>query len=276
MTALWTQAAPGPYWTPLPKLTELALGQYLRPVGALGSPPEGSPGAFHVVLEGTRGHRVCVSSHRKRPSPRPARGPRPSRASRVCRLPAGRGHGDTAGRTPGALSTPFSALGPTCPSCWAAQPQLTRGGSATSRERPRQRRCQLGCCPAGLVSVGARGRLGPQSGLSGARSGCYSQTRRQVLGLEVRGARGALVVLLVRGPLPGRGSQERRRGRGLPCFPVRGADKVTSWPLGCGKSPGAPASSQVRFTPERPGASGPGAMRAPQHLFPLPSGTSPA
>lgn len=76
-------------------------------------------------------------------------------------------------------------------------------------------------------------------GFLGARSSGYSQTPQRVLGLEAPGGPGALVVLLVRGVLPGRAPQVCRWGRGLPCFPAQVGEVITLSPRGVPK-PQAP------------------------------------
>lgn len=56
-----SQGRPSPRCPCTPELTKPVHRQYLQPISASGCQPEGSPGAFHVILKNTV-TQVCVSS----------------------------------------------------------------------------------------------------------------------------------------------------------------------------------------------------------------------
>lgn len=220
------------------------------------------PGGEHTGTPGS------VSSHRKRPAPGWAGIQTPERVASeggvACgRAPAGRVMG-TAGPTRGAASAPHSAL--TC------------GGSVTSREEPRQGWHQSGCCPAVPVSVGARGRLGPQSwAFWGPGAAGTHKPRSESWAWRPRGARGpwwsCWSGASCQAVLP-----RCADGAGVSLASLHRWERSSPSALGVSLNPrrhctaGAPVFSHEHFTSEEPGGEQPARSYAnPKHLFLLAS-----
>lgn len=224
-------------------------------------PPEPSMSSWRRAH---RDARVCVSSHRKRPAPGWAGIQTPERVASeggvACgRAPAARVMG-TAGPTRGAASAPHSAL--TC------------GGSVTSREEPRQGWHQSGCCPAVPVSVGARGRLGPQSwAFWGPGAAGTHKPRSESWAWRPGGARGprwsCWSGASCQAVLP-----RRADAAGVSLASLHRWERSSPSALGVSLNPrrhctaGAPVFSHEHFTSEEPGGEQPARSYAnPKHLF---------